>query len=363
MTPSARRPEDSADSSHDGADIGTRTAVGHAPLSDKLPTQVVEIGHKGRYVGLLGVYRKGKEFSFRYELVMMSPEWQTKKGLEKQNPVIGIIENYNMELKRLDLLAKAPRTLHFNQIPAGGAGLKTTYVGSDACSRCHPDAFKVWERVPEKGLAHFKATKTLEDEVNPAGRHYDPECMMCHTTGFKNYGGYNDFVPLANLANWPNAPAKAPTAKQFADHNKNLRGVGCESCHGPGSEHVKLEDTMAKGREALYPLINPYRLTDEERQLEIKAAKKAITADETQQLGQLFEGRMRQMGQNLCMKCHDMENDVNFGTKGHEVGTKWRPLVHRMVKNNAGAAIPLPMNPPAVLEPPLIIEVIPPKKD
>ena len=55
-------------------------------------------------------------------------------------------------------------------------------------------------------------------------------------------------------------------------------------------------------------------------------------------------------------------NDVNFGSKGHEVESKWRPLIHRMPKNNVGGALPLPANPPAVVAPP-VIEIIQDKKN
>src|SRR5262249_32465715 len=54
------------------------------PLGNGLPTNIVEIGHKGKYVGLVGVYRDDKtnDIRLQYQLVLMSPDWK-KEGTEK----------------------------------------------------------------------------------------------------------------------------------------------------------------------------------------------------------------------------------------------------------------------------------------
>lgn len=313
-------------------------------------TELIEIGHKGRYIGLVGIYRAGKGYAIRYEMIMMGPEWETKKGAEKSNPILAMMEDYNNNLKAhnvLDMYDKKIRTKHPNQVQGPGvAGLKATYVGSDACKKCHEEAFAIWKKTP-----HSHATETLEGLKNPAGRHFDPECMMCHTTGFKHSGGYNDLV--TNMAMYPNGPA--PMAADLAAHNKLTRGVGCESCHGPGSAHAK----SGGARE----LINAYRLTKEERDLEELGNKR--NAAQKERYEQLFNGRMRDMGVSLCQKCHDQENDVNWGKPGKDTADKWRPLVHRTPKqNNNGGVIPAPPgDPPAIRnDPPLIIEIFQDKK-
>lgn len=333
-------------------------------LDAKLPTNVIEIGHKGKYVGLVGVYRDKDApggYRLNYQKILMSEDWETPKAKKATQPVIVLMEKYNLALKEQDMLSKAPRTPHFNQLPdQNQKGLKATYVGSARCAGCHPHAFNVWE-----GSGHAQAMKTLEEVEFPSNRHFDPECVKCHTTGFQNPGGYNDY--LANLEAWPAQPLAKPDPAKVAKHNANLRGVGCESCHGPASEHVKnVRDA------SIHKLINPYKPTPAERKLEDDLVKNPKDAKALQEWMKLSVARRRAMEHNICTKCHDGENDVNWGneSKGKDLVARWlldpKRLIHHKPNNN-GAANPPPAGkdavaPAANLEPPLVIEAVPEKK-
>ena len=83
------------------------------------------------------------------------------------------------------------------------------YVGSNACQSCHPAEFETWEK-----SAHGHAVATLEAQ----GKAGEPECLQCHTTAYAKPGGF---------------PADAAVSA-----HPDLARVGCESCHGPGSEHI-----------------------------------------------------------------------------------------------------------------------------
>jgi len=88
-----------------------------------------------------------------------------------------------------------------------------TYVGTNKCKMCHKGASKgeVYEKW-EKSL-HAKAFEALRSK----GEEKNPECLKCHTTGL-GAGGY-----------------------QPGDANaSDFEGVGCESCHGPGSAYKSL---------------------------------------------------------------------------------------------------------------------------
>ncbi|MSQ93956.1 MAG: hypothetical protein EXR98_05295 [Gemmataceae bacterium] len=327
----------------------------------KLPTKVVEVGHKGKYVGLIGIYKKDGAYDLEYEPVLMGPEWKTKDADRAGHPIIKHFQEYNDKLQGQDMLAKFPRpSLHVNQLPAANVkGLAATYVGSGRCADCHEHAYNVWAKTKDS-VAHFKATATLEKLTFPSGRHYDPECMRCHTTGLAHPGGYNNLV--TDLANWPAKPAQPPNPKKVKDHNDNLRGVGCESCHGPGSAHVKNKDDQA-----IKDLMNPYRVSPDERKLVADLEANPKNKKTVQALRTLYKTRQKDaLAANYCLKCHDSENDVNFGNPGHELFDKWivKKLYHHTPKNNNGGAIPpAKKDGPAIIEDaPPVIEVIEDKK-
>lgn len=82
-------------------------------------------------------------------------------------------------------------------------------VGSAACQDCHKSEYAVWEKSP-----HARSSKSLETKKKTG----EDACLKCHTTGFARPGG---FPPGGTLA-----------------ANPGLSNVGCEDCHGPGSEHT-----------------------------------------------------------------------------------------------------------------------------
>ncbi len=87
-----------------------------------------------------------------------------------------------------------------------------SYVGSEACRSCHPAEYASWA-----GGSHAGAFASLETR----GAAGDADCQKCHTTGFGRPGGF--------------------PAGGGADAHADLARVGCESCHGPGGDHVPPE--------------------------------------------------------------------------------------------------------------------------
>ncbi len=89
------------------------------------------------------------------------------------------------------------------------------HVGSEACQSCHAQEYETWAAGPHAG-----ALASLEAK----GKSGDADCLACHTTGFGREGGF-------------------PAGAAPSDH-PDLARVGCESCHGPGGDHVT--DTATK---------------------------------------------------------------------------------------------------------------------
>ena len=83
------------------------------------------------------------------------------------------------------------------------------YVGSEACQSCHSAEYATWGSSPH---AHSLASLATKNKTG------DRECLACHTTGYGRPGGFPE--------------------DGDANHQVDLARVGCESCHGPGSDHV-----------------------------------------------------------------------------------------------------------------------------
>ena len=121
--------------------------------------------------------------------------------------------------KAIAALSKRERA----ELLAGGSRpgelLPTTasYTGSDSCESCHAAEFTTWLKSP-----HAATGQLLED----AGKGSESDCQACHTTGFDMPGG---FVKGAEI-----------------EIGSDLSRVGCESCHGPGGDHVP-EDAVKRG--------------------------------------------------------------------------------------------------------------------
>ncbi len=146
-----------------------------------------------------------------------------------------------------------------------GEETKFTYVGSKACKKCHIKQYKSWKKTKmAKGLEILKPGQAKEAKekykLDPAKDYStDKSCLKCHTTGYGEPGGYA--IP---------DPKDADAVKKA----KNLEGVGCESCHGPGSAYAKVFK-------------------------EIQKSKREYKQEELYKVG------LKKMGKESCVNCHN----------------------------------------------------------
>ncbi len=118
----------------------------------------------------------------------------------------GTIHRGNLTITVTDILRHSPK-----------------YVGYKACNKCHHAQVVSWLKTTKaKALLSLlpgerKAAK-IRAGLDP-NRDYskDQECLPCHTTGYKRDGGFINMEKTPGMA-----------------------GVGCEGCHGPGSEFRKV---------------------------------------------------------------------------------------------------------------------------
>ncbi len=119
----------------------------------------------------------------------------------------------------------------------GGDG--PTYVGSSKCKMCHIKQNKSWKKGKKaKALESLKPGHADDIKTKHGldpGKDYttDESCLACHTTGYGQAGGFA--IP-------------DPSDKKAVKRAKKLAGVGCESCHGPGSEYIKLHKEILKSK-------------------------------------------------------------------------------------------------------------------
>lgn len=218
----------------------------------------IEAGHKGMYAIVLGVFEDpdpAKQTEYRYQRVPLDSRFADSSEMQAK------LVAYQKELETTTLAG-----LGLNGVvnPDG------EFVGSAACADCHTEAWKTFEKTP-----HYHATDTLE-KLDPP-RHFDPECLSCHVTGWQP----QEYFPYVS-------------GYMGLEQTPDLTQNGCENCHGPGADHVAAESGEAQ-------------VTEEERQALAAAMRMKVVENEGNKEGQVFG----QVVKN-CLQCHDTDNSPDF---------------------------------------------------
>ena len=174
--------------------------VGHQGRRVKTPLMVggsimTQAGDKGKYLGRLDPSydrEEGKIVDFSGELISLAP------SIADEEEMAELYADYQAKVKDFVKDEAKVKKVRNETKPSG-------YMGAVWCRSCHAEIYEKWNETP-----HAKAFLSLKRE----GEDYNPECVGCHTTGFKEGG----FVTI--------------------DETPNYRNVQCEACHGPSSRHV-----------------------------------------------------------------------------------------------------------------------------
>lgn len=97
------------------------------------------------------------------------------------------------------------------------------YVGSEACAECHDKEYGNYKKFSKK--AHSgESVKLMSGDLT---KQELEECYHCHMTGFGKPGGFVSFEETPAMAD-----------------------AGCETCHGPGFDHVEAggDPELIKGK-------------------------------------------------------------------------------------------------------------------
>lgn len=186
------------------------------------PTRIVFVANAGKTLGWWPWRAETCTFELIEDTVPDVPE------------VRAIIRRYQDDLATRDLAVDDAQGL------ASLGGSRAAYVGDAACMSCHVTAHTIHE-----ATRHAHAFATLVAKQYDS----DPDCLRCHVTGLGTSDGFRR-----------QAGASSPFAR-----------VGCESCHGPGGDHVR-----------------------------------------ERQAGQAAGGTLAAVTPATCMRCHDGDNSPHF---------------------------------------------------
>jgi hypothetical protein len=171
--------------SHNGDDpLAVPEKAGNVPI--------MFAGTNGMHVGAAVLSLQ----SHRANLLKYTPE-KLDERFADSSVILALLQDYQQMLKAERLLESYPRSEYGD----------VTFSGNQSCKRCH-SLPTVRYRKDEHAHAFDPIVKKKHD--------YDPECVRCHTVGF---GYQTGFI----------SPETTP----------DLKHVGCEDCHGPGSKHVE----------------------------------------------------------------------------------------------------------------------------
>jgi hypothetical protein len=225
--------------------------------------RLMQVGLKAMYVGVVGVFDDPK-MPLRYESVPLDSRFADSPDMLK------LLADYQGQLKELGLEELGVKTQPHH------SGSK--FVGSDKCGECHTKAYEKWTQT-----THAHATDSLVTPPNSRGeiaRHFDPECLSCHVTGWEPQQFYPFDSGYLSLERTP-----------------QLQHNGCENCHGPGSAHVAAESGEGDTSDATIA-----KLRDSMR-LPLAGAERR------------------------CIECHDLDNSPDFHKPG-AFEKYWKDVEH-----------------------------------
>jgi hypothetical protein len=229
---------------------------------EKTKSSLVHTGPKGMFAIVIGLYGDREEPKIRYERVPLDDRFPDSKEMRE------LMAGYQQQLKQQGLEELGVKPLPH---PRG------KFVGTATCGECHTKALTVWEK-----SKHAHATDSLihPGERGDIPRHFDPECLSCHVTGWEP----QKFLPFES-------------GYLSVEKTPELMQNGCENCHGPGAEHVAAEGGA-----------------DGALQEKLRTAMRLPLADK--------------VAERKCMECHDIDNSPDF----HEPGAfekYWKDVEHK----------------------------------
>ena len=284
------------------------TAVRHKDGSESI---IVQVGHRGQNVGVIGVFKTAKGTELHYQRVTMADEFDTPAGTEAGNPMLKLLQEYSDTVKTSDFLSEIVNRKKNHPVQALKAN--AAFAGDSQCVACHKAETDVYAKTK-----HASAHAALVNiAAKPTGRQFDGECIVCHTVGYEYKTGFVNQKVTPNLMN-----------------------VQCESCHGPASLHVAEEAAIAKAnnppaRQHLASL-SPWKAGGAGKLPPVEKFAAMMAEKDTVKREAMMTPAEKQVYQGVyqtCAKCHDPDNDPKF-----ELADYWKTVAHTGLAPKVGLA-------------------------
>ena len=236
-----------------------------------------------------------------------------------------------------------------SEIVLNGALYYGVEGGPISCKSCHN--IDLFDYVYDKWLGTNHASTTQKGLDGELSSHFNESCLECHSTGYDpaaNNDGFDDFpfvFPTSLVSGTYNQYlTRYPEAMKRAD-------VQCESCHGPGSDHLsnidnsKIDVTLSsdvcaychkEGSHHIIPLQWDVSVHAAETHLYSGSSRYSCTpCHNGQGFVDFVKGNPQSVQVNIaitCATCHDPHNAENL----HQVRTTSATLMNGRVVDDAG---------------------------
>ncbi len=195
--------------------LGGKTTQPSQKIIKENRSHILYTTNQGKNIGYVeGILKSTGIHEVSYDIPLL------QENIPENKEILQLAVDYRKEIRQTKLKSDSPDTNSDELIP--GVTPQASYVGSNTCASCHQTSHKQW-----LGTSHAKAFDALKKRDSDA----DPKCIKCHSVGFGEPSGY---------------------LRKFKE--TQLVNVGCESCHGPGSEHVRQRTSGTKALFKYRPL-------------------------------------------------------------------------------------------------------------
>ncbi len=199
-------------------------------------------------------------------------------------------------------------------------GVAAEYPNCMTCHQSSPLFTDIFDRWSKSGHAN-----ALKNEISSDDSHFSDRCLKCHTTGYIPNANNNGFDDLASELGWN---LGTPNSKKFdslkTEYPKlvGLASVGCESCHGPGSEHALAGGGPRKEEIAISVKAGTCGQCHDEPWRHNKYAQYENSLHAEAVWSSSFAQGASSQNNSLanCIRCHDANGFINF-TKGKTTNT------------------------------------------